>query len=50
LAGASAVQLGSAIGDNWIGVFDDINKGILQYMDRKNYSSIKEMVGLAKKS
>ncbi|PJC50709.1 MAG: dihydroorotate dehydrogenase [Nitrosopumilales archaeon CG_4_9_14_0_2_um_filter_34_16] len=50
LAGASAVQLGSAIGDNWVGVFDDINKGILQYMDRKNYSSIKDMVGLAKKS
>ena len=50
LAGASAVQLGSAIGDNWIGVFDDINKGILQYMERKGYSSIKEIVGLAKKS
>jgi dihydroorotate dehydrogenase (NAD+) catalytic subunit len=50
LAGASSVQLGSAIGDNWVGVFDDINKGILQYMDRKNYSSIKDMVGLAKKS
>lgn len=50
LAGASAVQLGSAIGDQWVGVFDDINKGILQYMDRKNYSSIKDMVGLAKKS
>ncbi len=50
LAGASAVQLGSAIGDNWIGVFDDINKGILQYMERNNYSTIKEMVGLAKKS
>ncbi len=50
LAGASAVQLGSAIGDNWVGVFDDINKGILQYMKRKGYSSIKDMVGLAKKS
>jgi len=50
LAGASAVQLGSAIGDNWIGVFDDINKGILDYMKRKNYSTIKEMVGIAKKS
>ena len=50
LAGASAVQLGSAIGDNWIGVFDDINKGILQYMKRKGYFSIKDMVGLAKKS
>ncbi|MCH9658105.1 dihydroorotate dehydrogenase [archaeon] len=50
LAGASAVQLGSAIGDNQIGVFDDINKGILQYMKRKGYFSIKDMVGLAKKS
>ena len=50
LAGASAVQLGSAIGDNWVGVFDDINKGILDYMNRKNYSTIKDMVGLAKKS
>lgn len=50
LAGASGVQLGSAIGDNWVGVFDDINKGILDYMKRKNYSTIKEMVGLAKKS
>ena len=49
LAGASAIQLGSAIGDNWINVFDDINKGVLQYMKKKNYSTIGEMVGLAKK-
>ncbi|MFB5624133.1 MAG: dihydroorotate dehydrogenase [Nitrosopumilus sp.] len=50
LAGASAVQLGSAIGDNWVGVFDDINRGILEYMKKNNYSTIKDMVGLAKKS
>ncbi len=50
LAGASAVQLGSAIGDNWIGVFDDINRGILEYMNKEGYSTIKDMVGLAKKS
>ena len=50
LAGASAIQLGSAIGDNWVGVFDEINKGIIQYMERKGFSTIKEMVGLAKKS
>ena len=49
LAGASAIQLGSAIGDNWINVFDDINNGVLQYMKQKNYSTIDEMVGLAKK-
>ena len=50
LAGASGIQLGSAVGDNWIGVFNEINDGILQYMKKKNYSTIKEMVGLAKKS
>jgi len=50
LAGASGVQLGSAIGDSWVDVFDDINKGVVDYMKRKNYSTIKEMVGLAKKS
>ncbi len=50
LAGASAIQLGSAIGNNWIDIFEEINIGILQYMKRKNYSSIKEMVGNAKKS
>jgi len=49
LAGASAIQIGSAIGDNWISVFNDINKGILQYMKQKNYSTVNEMVGLAKK-
>jgi dihydroorotate dehydrogenase (NAD+) catalytic subunit len=50
LAGSSAIQLGSAIGDNWIHVFNDINQGILQYMKRKGYAIIDEMVGLAKKS
>ena len=50
LAGASSVQLGSAVGDNWIEVFQEINNGIIQYMKRKNYSKIEEMVGLAKKS
>ncbi|MEK6981148.1 MAG: dihydroorotate dehydrogenase [Thermoproteota archaeon] len=50
LAGSSAIQLGSAIGDNWIHVFNDINQGILQYMKRKGYSNINEMIGLAKKS
>ena len=49
LAGASAVQIGSSIGDNWIGVFDDLNKGIQQYMMRKGYSRIEEMVGIAQK-
>ena len=50
LAGASAIQLGSAIGDNWIGIFDEINQGISKYMKKKGYSTIKDLAGLAKKS
>lgn len=49
LAGASAVQLGSAIGDRWIEIFDEINQGIIHYMKKKNYSTISEMVGVAKR-
>ncbi len=50
LAGASAIQLGSAVGDNWIDVFNDINNGIISYMKRNGFSKINDMVGLAKKS
>ncbi len=49
LAGASAIQLGSAVGDRWIEVFNEINTGILEYMKKKGFSKIEEMVGLAKK-
>ena len=50
LAGASAIQIGSAIGDNWINVFSDINNGIISYMERNGFSKIEDMVGIAKKS
>jgi len=49
LAGASAVQVGSAIGDGWIDVFSQINDGIANYMKKKNYSKISEMVGLGRR-
>jgi len=49
LAGASAVQIGSAVGDNWIQVFDEINKGILYYMEKKKFTNIQEMVGRSKR-
>lgn len=49
LAGASSVQLGSAIGNNWIDVFNDINNGIKKYMSNNGFSKIEEMIGLAKK-
>lgn len=47
LAGASAIQIGSAIGDKWIDVFSEINDGIANYMKKKGFSKIQEMVGLA---
>ncbi len=50
LAGASAVQIGSAVGENWIQIFDEINKGIGNYMMKKGFSKFEEMIGRAKKS
>lgn len=49
LAGASAIQLGSAVGDRWLEVFNEINNGILHYMRKKGITKIEEMVGIAKK-
>ncbi len=49
LAGASAVQIGSVIGEKWTNAFSEINDGISSYMERKNFSKIKEMIGIAKK-
>jgi len=49
LAGASAVQLGSVIGDDTISIFSEINNGIIKYMEKKNFSTIGEFVGRAKK-
>ncbi len=50
LAGSSAVQIGSAVGENWIQVFDEINIGISKYMEKKGFSKIEDMIGRAKKS
>jgi len=50
LAGASAVQLGSVVGDNWLDVFGEINNGIIKYMEKKGFSKIGDMVGRAKRS
>ncbi|MDI1495381.1 MAG: dihydroorotate dehydrogenase [Cenarchaeum symbiont of Oopsacas minuta] len=50
LAGASAVQVGSAIGDDGMDIFKEINDGLLRYMDRKGFDSIMDMVGSVRKS
>ena len=49
LAGASAIQIGSAVAEKWVGVFSKINNGISKYMERKNFQKIQDMVGIAKK-
>ena len=49
LAGASAVQFGSVMGDHWTEVFTEINTGIQNYMEQKKYTTIGDMIGKAKK-
>lgn len=51
LAGACAIQIGSAVGhDTWIDTFNKINHGITSYMEQKGYLKIEEMVGNAQRS
>jgi len=50
LAGASAVQIGTAIAFNGLGVFKSVTKGIDAYVKKKGFGSVKEIVGLAHKS
>jgi len=45
LAGASAIQIGSANFSSPLVMFDVI-EGIKEYLRRKNYSSIKDIVGI----
>jgi dihydroorotate dehydrogenase (NAD+) catalytic subunit len=46
LAGASAVQIGTAVAEN-IEVFQSITKGVETYLRKKNYENVREIVGLA---
>jgi dihydroorotate dehydrogenase (NAD+) catalytic subunit len=47
LAGASAVQVGTAIGLEDLSVFQVINRGVTSYLKKKAYRSVKEIVGLS---
>ncbi|MEJ5327396.1 MAG: dihydroorotate dehydrogenase [Candidatus Bathyarchaeia archaeon] len=47
LAGASAVQIGTAVALKSPAVFKDINRGISAYLKKKKFGSVKELVGLA---
>jgi dihydroorotate dehydrogenase (NAD+) catalytic subunit len=46
LAGASAVQIGTAVADD-IEVFRSVTKGVENYLRKKNARSVKDIVGLA---
>jgi dihydroorotate dehydrogenase (NAD+) catalytic subunit len=46
LAGASAVQIGTAVADN-VEVFQSVTKGVETYLRKKHFGSVTEIVGLA---
>ena len=50
LAGASAVQVGTAIALEDTNVFQNINRGIEVYLRKKHYRSVKDIVGLSHRS
>ncbi len=47
MAGASAFQVGSAVGTKGLCVFKEINEGLASFMEEYGYSSISSMVGAA---
>jgi len=50
LAGASAVQIGTAIADEGFGVFRAITRGIGAYLRKKRLKSVSEIVGMSHRS
>ena len=50
LAGASAVQVGTAVALEDTDVFQSITKGVEVYLRKKHYGSVKEIVSLAHRS
>ena len=50
LAGASAVELGTAVMTHGVGVYKEIADGIAGYMEKNGFSKIEDMVGLAQES
>ncbi|MHB8566563.1 MAG: dihydroorotate dehydrogenase [Nitrososphaerales archaeon] len=47
LAGASCVQIGSAMATTYLRTFSEINHGLGGYMQHYGFSNLKEMVGIA---
>ena len=49
LAGASGIQIGSVIAYNGLGVFQEVNEGLLRYLASKGFESIEDCIGIAHK-
>ena len=49
LAGAAAVQIGTAVAFKGLEVFQSVTKGIEVYLETKGFGNVKEIVGLAHK-
>lgn len=47
MAGASAVQVGTAVWSDGLGVFSKISGGLMKFMAENGFNSVKEMVGIA---
>jgi len=47
LAGATAIQIGTAIATQGLNIFKTINQGITTYLHEKNYRSVKQIIGLS---
>ncbi len=47
LAGASAVQIGTAIAFEGLDVFRSVAKGIDSYLERMSFKGVKDIVGLS---
>jgi dihydroorotate dehydrogenase (NAD+) catalytic subunit len=47
LAGASAVQIGTAVGTKGLNVFNSITRGMTVFLERKKLKSVNEIVGIS---
>jgi len=47
MAGARAVQIGTGVWTDGLGVFGKVCRELMQFMDENGYSDISEMVGVA---
>ena len=50
MAGASAVQIGSGVHYRGIDVFSKVSREISEFMDRKSYSKLDDIIGLARRN